>query len=392
MKKTTILLALVVFSFAVFAQKKNITNAKRLTDEGKLGEALELIEEAVDPNNENSEKTISLPETWETRGDVFKAIAKSSDPEIKKLSDDPLTISIESYKKALELDTKNKSTATLKYKFTMLTSDDLINQAIDAFKLENYKKALSTFEQILEIENMDIIKADDPNYVDTIIIFNSGLAAFNAGEFDKAIKYYEEAAKYGYNGARIYPLISSSYMAKKDTLGALNALKIGYEKYPEDQTVLEGMIQIYLDLNMADEAMTYLQKAIDKDPTVARYRFAQGRLYEDLGQEENAVATYQKSIELDPEFFPALYNLGAIYYNKGVEQFNVARDVPANENEKYETEMAKADEWFKKSLPFMEKCLALQPEDHGTLESLKTLYYRLNDLDNYNKMLEKLGQ
>ena len=95
---------------------------------------------------------------------------------------------------------------------------------------------------------------------------------------------------------------------------------------------------------------------MQKDPNTARYRFAQGRLYEDMGEEDKAIATYDKCLSIDPEFFNALYNLGAIYYNKGVEQIEIAKDVPPSENAKYETEMKKADEWFEKSLPYMEKC------------------------------------
>jgi tetratricopeptide (TPR) repeat protein len=393
MKKITILLALLVFTgSATFAQKSKVTNAKKLKDEGKLEEALQMINEAVDPNNDKSDKTIDWPDTWEVRGDIYQAIGDSTDPNDKKLSNDPLATALESYKKALELDTKNRIANGVKLSLITLINNGLTQQAIDAFKVENYKKALTSFEQILDIQNMNLMKADDPDAVDTVIVFNAGLAAFNAGDFDKAIKYYSEAAKLGYNGARTYPLISSSYMAKKDTVSALNVLKEGFEKYPGDQTVLEGMIQVYIDLKKTDEAMKYLQMAIEKDPNTARYRFAQGRLYEDMGEEAKAIETYQKCLELDPDFFNALYNLGAIYYNKGVEQFNVAKDVPANENAKYEAEMKKADEWFEKSLPFMEKCLTLEPTDRGTLESLKNLYYRLQKMDKYNEVLEKLGQ
>ncbi len=392
MKKITILLALIVFTVsATFAQKSKVSSANKLKEEGKLDEALETIKEAIDPNNEKAEKTIDWPETWEARGDIYQAIGKSTNPDFKKLSDDPLTTALESYKKALELDTKGKIANGIKLKLIMLTND-LSTQAAEAFKDGNYDKALSSFEQILDIQNMNVIKADDPNAVDTVIVFNAGIAAYNAGNYDKAIQYYSEAAKYGYNGARIYPLISNAYMAKKDTVSALNILKEGYEKYPGDQTVLEGMIQVYIDLKMTNEAMEYLQKAIDKEPNTARYLFAQGRLYEDMGEEDKAIATYDKCLTIDPESFNALYNLGAIYYNKGVEQFNIARDVPPSQNEKYEVEMKKADDWFNKSLPYMEKCLALQPDDQGTMESLKNLYYRLQKMDKYNEMLKKLGQ
>lgn len=392
MKKTTILLALVVFTVsATFAQKGKVMTAKNLKDEGKLDEALEYINTAIDPNNEKSEKSISWPDTWEVRGEIYQAIGQSKNPDIKKLSDDPLTTALESYKKALELDTKNRNSNAIKLKLTLLIND-LTNQAVEAFNNSNYERALSSFEQILDIENMDIIKADEANVVDTVIIFNTGNAAFNAGEYDKAIKYYGEAVKYGYEGASTYNYLSNAYMSKKDTIGALNVLKEGFEKYPDDQGVLEDMIQIYIDLKKTDEAMKYLQMAIEKDPNAARYRFAQGRLYEDMGNEDEAIETYEKCISIDPDFFNAYYNLGVVYYNKGVNQFNVAKEIPPSENAKYEAEMKKADVWFEKSLPYMEKCHELQPDDKGTLESLKNLYYRTKQMDKYNEILEKLGQ
>lgn len=391
MKRTIILLAFIFTVSATFAQKGKVTSAQNLKDAGKLQEALETIETAIDPANEKAEKSIPWPKTWEVRGEILQAIAQSKDAKVKSLSADPLTEALKSYKKALELDPGNKFGNSVKIKLTLLTND-LTNQAVQAFNDEDYKKALTSFEQILDIQNIDIVKKDDPNGVDTVILFNSGLAAFNAEDYDKAIKYYGEAAKYGYNEGRSYYQLYLAYYAKKDTLGGLEVLKQGFEKYPSDNMVLESMIQIYMDLNKTDEALKYLQMAIDKDPTVPRYLFAQGALYEKLGQEENAIKTYSKTIEVDGSFFNAYYNLGALYYNKGVKQIEIANAVPANENAKYEAEMAKADIWFEKALPYMEKCQSLDAADKMTLESLKNLYYRLKQMDKYNAVLEKLGQ
>lgn len=391
MKKTIILLALVLSVSGVFAQKGKVTTAQNLKEQGKLSEALETIEMTIDPSNEKSEKTINWPKTWEVRGEIYQAIGQSKDENIKKLSDDPLTEALNSYKKAIELDAGNKNANSLKIKLTLLTND-LTNQAIIAFQNEDYKKALSSFEQILEINEMNIVKADNPDAVDTVILFNTGLAASYAQEYDKAINYFSETVKYGYNGARTYSLLAQSYQAKKDTLGALKVLQEGFEKYPDDNLVLESMIQIYIDTKRTEDAMKYLQMAIEHDPSVARYHFALGRLYEDIGNEEMAVKTYEKCIEVDPTFFNGYYNLGALYYNKGVKQMEIAKEVPVNDNAGYEREMAKADEWFAKALPFMEKCNELQPDDKMTLESLKNLYYRLKQMDKYNAVLEKLGQ
>ena len=391
MKRTIILLTLIFAVTAVFAQKGKVTSAQNLKDTGKLDKAFETIEPTIDPANEKSEKTIGWPKTWEVRGEIFQAIFQSEDENIKKLSDDPLTEALYSYKKALELDEKDKFGKSVKIKLTLMTND-LTNQAVEAFNNEDYKGALKSFEQIMDINSIDIVKVDNPDAVDTVIIFNAGLAAYNSEDYDKAIKYYGEAATHGYNGARTFSLIANSHQLNKDTLAALEVLKEGFEKYPTDNGVLTSMIQIYLDLNKTEDAMKYLEMAIEQDPNNSTYHFAQGTLYEKLNNEEKAIETYEKSMAADGEFFNSHYNLGALYYNKGVKQIEVANTVAPNENEKYEAELKKADIWFEKAIPFMEKCQELNAEDEMTLESLKNLYYRLKMMDKYNVILEKLGQ
>ena len=391
MKKTIFLLAFIFAVSGAFAQKGKVTSAQNLKDQGKISEALETIEAAIDPANSKAAKSIPWPKTWEVRGEIFQAIFQSKDENVKKLSDDPLTTAYDSYMKALELDESGKSGKTIKIKLTLLTND-LTNQAVEAFQAEDYDKALASFEQIMAIQEIDIVKEDNPGAIDTVIIFNAGLAAYNGENYDKAIQYYNEVAKHGYNGARTYSLISDSHKLNGDTIAALDALKTGFEKYPEDNGVLTSMIQIYLDMNKTDEAMKYLEMAISQDPTNTTYYFAQGTLYEKIKDEENAIKTYEAALKIDPEFFNANYNLGALYYNKGVQQIEVANAVPPNENERYQAETKKADIWWEKALPYMEKCNELQPDDSMVLESLKNLYYRMKQMDKYNAVLEKLGQ
>ncbi|MFW6310474.1 MAG: hypothetical protein ACOC1D_05160, partial [Prolixibacteraceae bacterium] len=76
----------------------------------------------------------------------------------------------------------------------------------------------------------------------------------------------------------------------------------------------------------------------------------------------------------------------------GVAQIEVANAVPPNENERYQEELEKANVWFKKALPYMERCYELDPDHPMTLESLKNLYYRLQMMDKYNEILEILEE
>ncbi|QIA08256.1 tetratricopeptide repeat protein [Draconibacterium halophilum] len=392
MKKTIILLVLVFSVSVAFAQKGKVTSAQNLKESGKLDKALESLDEALDTSDDKAvKKTIPWPKTWEVRGEIYQAIFASQDKNMKALSDDPLTVALESYKKALELDEKDKFSKSVKIKLTLLTND-LTNQAVEAFNNDDYELALKSFEQILEIQDIPVVKEDSPNAVDTVIIFNAGLAAFNAQNYEKAVEYYGEAAKHGYNGARTYSLISESYIQMQDTVNALKAVQDGFEKYPDDNNVLTSMIDLYMKIGKNEEALKYLDMAIEQDPNNVTYYFAKGALYEKFGDEEKAVEAYQKASEIDPTFFNAYYNLGALYYNKGVKQIEVATAIPPSENEKYEAELKKADVWFQKALPYMEKCRELNPEDEMTLESLKNLYYRMKNMEKYNEILELLGQ
>ena len=389
MKRTTILFVLLFAISSVFAQKGKVTSALSYKEAGKLDKAVEAIEETIDATNPKTEGSVTWPRTWEVRGEIYQAVFQSKDENYKKLSSDPLTVAYDSYMKALQLDDKDRFSKSVKIKLTLLIGD-LTNQAVAGFNEEAYEKAMKSFEQIMAIEQTPVFKADDPNAVDTVIIFNAGLAAYNAKQYDKAIDYYKQAAKYKYNGAKTYSLIANSYFQKKDTVGALQVLQDGLKEYSDNGILLVEVINVYLNANKIDAAMKYLDIAIAQDPKNASYFFAQGTLYDKLQKPEEAANSYLKAIEYKEDYFDAYYNLGALYYNKGVKQVDVANLVPSSQPDKYEEEKNKADIEFKKAIPYMEKAHEINPTDKFTLESLKTLYYRLKMLDKHAEIIEKM--
>ena len=389
MKKTILSVAILLSVVAgAFAQKGKVTTAQTLKDSQKLDKALEAINEAIDPNNPKSGKSIPWPKTWEVRGEIYRAIYASKDDNIKKLADKPLNTALESFKKALELDEKGSGNNGVKINLTLLVND-FTDQAVKAFNDNNYELALNSFENILEIQKLPVMQETPPT-VDTVIIFNAGLAAYNAEKYEKAIEYYKEAAKYNYNGARTYELISASYTSLQDTANALVTLQEGFEKYPETSSILVQLINIYMNANKVDDAMKYLELAIKQDPQNPSFYFAKGALNDKLGNTDQAIESYEKALELKDDYFDAYYNLGAIYYNKGVKQLDIANAVPTNQPDKYEAEKGKADAEFQKAIPYMEKASEVNPEDTYSLESLKQLYYRLKMMDKFDEVNKKL--
>ena len=103
-----------------------------------------------------------------------------------------------------------------------------------------------------------------------------------------------------------------------------------------------------------------------------------------------AIEGYTSAINIDENYVDAYYNLGALYYNQSITLKSVAGDLSG---EKYDAEMARADEMLKKAIPLLEKVLTLAPTDKSTLTVLKSLYFNLDDMDNYSrikKLLESL--
>ncbi len=389
MKKTFVLLSFILLASGAFAQRGKVTSALNFKDTGKLDKAIEAIEEATDPNNPKSAKSVDWPRSWEVRGEIMQAIAGSNDPNIKKLVSNPLDEALKSYKRALELDLSNRIGKSIKIKLTLLTND-LTNLAVEGFNTEDYATSLKAFESILDLQSLPVMQEDNPGAVDTIIIFNAGLAAFNDGNYDKAVQYYTEAAKYNYNEGRTYQLLSKAYLEKSDTTRALTALQEGLTKFPEDNGILVEMTNIYITTGKTDDAMRYLDLAIEQDPSNESFYFVKGSLLDGFGQQEAAIESYEKAIELNPGYFNAYYNLGALFYNNGVKQVEVANAVPPSDNARYEAEVAKADVWFTRSLPLMEKCYELEPDDNYAIESLRNLYYRLQMMEKYEAIMKKV--
>lgn len=385
-----LLVIILLFTISgTFAQKGKVNIALDLKDEGKLDNALTTIEEAIDANNPKTESSINWPRTWEVRGEIFQAIFQSKDENYRKLSADPLSEAFKSYQRVLELDTKNKFSNSIKIKMQLLIQD-LSIQAETAFNDQYYDKALASFEQIMTIEDNPILKAETPDAVDTVIIFNAALSAYNAKKFDKAIEFYKKAAFYKYNGAKTYEMLSDCFLSKKDTAGALEILQEGLKEYPGNSLILVPLIDVYEKNNKVEDAIKYLDLAISKDPGNESFHFFRGILFERLQNTDEAIKCYEKAIELKPKYMDAFFNLGIIYYNRGVKQVNVANSVPSNQPEKYDVEKNKADIEFKNALPYLEKAHELDGNDKITMESLKNLYYRLKILDKHAEIVEKL--
>jgi tetratricopeptide (TPR) repeat protein len=387
MKRISILLTLTyIFSVRVvlYAQIGTVPISKIIPN---LEMELKAAELAVDPTNPKSAKTAVEPASWIKRGEIFHAIFK--DKNAKNLSTDPLTESLKSYKKAMELDNKGRSSQAIKSGLLLLATD-IYKQAIEAYGWEDYKKSMISFELYLEINQLPVMAKDNPNYVDTASIYNAGLCAYKGKDWDKAIKYLSEGLKFGYNVGSTADLLKNAYLEKKDSVTALKVLQETFAKYSENIDLTVSLSNYYIKTNKTDEAIKYLKIAIEHEPGNPSFHCALGSLYEKLDRQDDAIASYQKTIDIDKNYHDAYYYLGFYYIVIGDKHNEIARNI--QDVDLYNKEINVAISWYDKAVTMMEKCRELKPDNTDTIEYLKKLYYRLNKKEKYeemNKLLEK---
>ena len=239
---------------------------------------------------------------------------------------------------------------------------------------------------------------------DTLAMINAALSSEKLKKTDEAFKYYKMCADNNYGkGAEMYQSMIRVLNASdsKDEDQILNIIAEGKERFPKDYILNIEEFNYWYTKGNNEKAQLALENAIESDPTNKILHFNIGVTYDNISNkyhDENkhelafqymntAISGYENAIKLDSTYVDAYYNLGALYYNQSITYKSVAGDYSGD---KYESEMKKADDMLKKAIPLLERVLSFSPNDKSTLKVLKSLYFNLDDMENYSRIKKQL--
>jgi len=381
MKKLSFIMVLLLCVSMVNAQKSKVTGASNYLNSGKLDKAKEAIDAGM-----GHEKCVAWPKAYLIQGKVYQAIFESPLPAYKNLADAPLKTAYEAYLKCMELDVKNKYSKAIKAQMTNLIPD-YTNRAVQFYNVEDYAGALGAFEKVLEIEELEMFKADNLA-VDTAVIFNAGLAAQKTNNFEAAIKYYKKTIEYNFGGAKAYAYLSKVLKDSEKAEESLTYLHKGFEMYPDDAYMLVELINHYLLGPNPNEAVEYLDKALSLDPENASYYRAKGTVFEKTDEPEKAKEMYKIAFVKDPKDYISQYNLGVLQLNEAEEARKVANDIM--DQKKYDAALKNLYKLYEEALPYFTKVVELKPDEQNSIATLKELYFKLrNEKPEYMKKYEE---
>lgn len=370
-----LLVALIALPMLTFGQAKNVRKAQSSLEKGELAEAKEFIDPAI-----NDEKTKDDGKTWYTYGDVYLAIATDSTKSVQ--AEEPYVKALEAYKKVKELEKENSLYAVQADQQIQQVWANAINSGASLYSSQDYENAVGLF---------DIAKMAMP--MDTTAYIYGGISAQQAGNMDAAAENYAFLVdSLDYKSKDFYNSLIYIYLVEnKDEDKALNYLRKAQEVFPDDPEFLKREITMLINNEDYDEAEQKLTRAIEAEPENPMLYYNQGYLYEQMEDGEKAIESYKKAIDVDPQYFDANFNLAAYYYNQAADILAQANNMDLKEyQEKGEEIENSAKEYFEKALPYLETSMNIQPDNQKVLETLATVYQRLEMTDKAEKLNSKL--
>ncbi len=316
----------------------------------------------------------------------------------KQVLENAYEIAHEAFLKAYELD--NSQAPKIKEALNVLINhySELGSVSLD---IQQYKTAIDVYMKAVELQNNPAIGKQDPRY----FFFAGQLAAFLGAEnkqyFIDGEKYLNEALKLGYSdeqGNLYYFLFHCYYGQREDNkeyvVKAKNALLEGIEKYPRNERIMEGLIQLYTsEEGVGDPAdlVGRIDKMLTEKPDNADLWFARGQVFFKLKNFDECINSFLKINDLKPNDYDTNFYLGYFYMAKGDEAnrtFNSRLDSISSQDE-YQAGLKEVNAAYMKALPWLEKAMELKPESVDCAEYLKGLCFRLRNeegvMEKYNK-------
>ena len=285
---------------------------------------------------------------------------------------DALENAIAAYQKAYELDASHAKNKDIAAAFDLI-GQKYNTEAYNKYTLGDLASASKYFEKAAEVESLAPLSR-----IDTTSIYNAGFTAWATKDMSKAKELFEKCYNLGYyyEGGEVF-----AKLADVDTLNTKKYLEEGFEKFPQSQSILIGLINYYLKSNEStDRLFELLDKAKANEPNNASLYYVEGNIRSQLGDTENAVEAYRKCAEINPEYEYGFIGEGTMYYNKAIEVQTKAQD--ELDDTKYMALVKEFEEDLKACIPAFEKAFEVTKSEQvkaGVAEYLKNAYYRFRD-------------
>lgn len=413
MLKRTLIPFILLLSFSMHAQKKELKAVNKLVESQDYGTALEQLQ-ALTPTIDTAEAKY--------QAQYYFLLGKTYGGQSE------FELSFEAFALANEIESSNGSSKYTSDIAKLIDSlgIEAVTQAIAENKAGNFKKAASL---LILIYNVD--KEKNVDY-----LYYAASSAVNDNNFDLALSYYQELKEIGYTGQvtkyyatdletgeeldlseenyilfqklkqysnfrtevlesklpEIIKNIALIYVQQERNDLAIGAIKEARLANPLDVGLILTEANLYIQLGDKMKFAELMKEAISKDPNNHILYFNLGVITAEQGNRTDARSYYERAIELDPSYDASYLNLAALILNGETELVDQMNSLGTSraDNVKYEKLQKQRESLFLEAVPVLQKLIDIDPTNTEALTTLKNIFGTVGDVDNFKKVKEKL--
>ena len=303
---------------------------------------------------------------------------------------------IEAYNKAYEMAPKTADKVKEGLKQISDFCSQVGNTGIDT---GNYADAADAYALAFEAQSSPAHGNPEPALLYYAGYLRTVDGAANPASYVIGADYLNKALDLGYNDeeGNIYYYLFHCYYGQKAQDKAFlekakQALLTGIEKFPKNDRIIDGLVQLYTspEDNVGDPAdlIGLIDKAIENNPSSVDLWFGRGRIFYALKDYDQSIDSFKKVVELKPDLFEGNYYLGVFYTIKGDALNKEMNEKQYSSQAVYDADLKVVNDVYKEAVPWFEKAHQIKPDDVDTLEFLKSICFRLRDeagiMEKYN--------
>ena len=282
-----------------FKIKKVLSNAKKLSTQGRFTEAIDCYNQVLQqqPHNSAAKKCLAkLKKKLPANTDEDRSHSNPSQQQINAL--------ISLYGSGQMQETANVARNLISTYPNTLVLHNIYGAAL--LEQGNSRESLRVFENAIALK---------PDYA--ITHSNLGNALHRSGRYQEAVRSYDKAIKLDPENSSVYISRGKAYVDLGNKNKALEDFDKALLLRPDNFEAYFNRANVLIDLEQHDESLTNYDQCIKLKPDFVEAYVNRGNTLKKLGRLEEAIISYQKAIQLNPDKAEASVNLGNILITQG---------------------------------------------------------------------------
>ena len=245
------------------------------------------------------------------------------------------------------------------------------------------------------LRTYEIRKNPSIGVIDTASLFNACLLYSDIGDSNSDLLALEQARKLvdlDPKDEKFQVRLLVCLEKKGDKSLLKSAIDDARSNIPSSQDIINREVNYYISIDDKEGLKKSLNTAIQSDPQNPVLHFALGTAMQSLGDNDGAKESYLKSIELDSNYFDAHNNIASMYLDETASLIKKMNKLgsSSSDQKKYNNYKKKRDNLYNQSIPHLEDCIKIQPDNITILNVLKELYYKVGDIKNMKRIKSQI--